>query len=53
MKRLILTIIEFYTFKDNALKNNITNWEVVSTNHNDDIVVVKVKDCPMLKLLGY
>ncbi len=53
MKRLILTIFEFYTFKDNALKNNITNWEVVSSNPSDDIVVIKVKDCPMLELLGY
>jgi hypothetical protein len=53
MKRLILTIFEFYTFKDNALKNNITSWEVVSSNPSDDIVVIKVKDCPMLELLGY
>jgi hypothetical protein len=53
MKRLILTLFEFYTFKDNALKNNINSWEVVFTNHKDDIVVVNVKDCPMLELLGY
>jgi len=53
MKRLIFTIVDFYIFKDNALKNNINSWEVISSNHKDDIVVVKVKDCPKLELLGY
>jgi len=52
MKRLILTVTEFLIFKDNAAKNNITNWDVVTKVANDTVVVI-VKDCPMLELLGY
>lgn len=52
MKRLILTVTEFLIFKDNAAKNNITNWDVVTKVANNTVVVI-VKDCPMLELLGY
>lgn len=51
MKRLILTVTEFLIFRDNALKNNI-RWDLIKKVANDT-VVVKVKDCPMLELLGY